>query len=77
MTPAERVVRARYPDAECWLTGVVVKEYVVREWGGDNVDSGWSGAGWLAGPTLGTGPTPDAAWADAAARCAPPTGRDE
>ena len=57
MTGAERAVRARYPDAECWrrndIAGVA---YAVQR----------SAAELL--PILGIGLTGDEAWAHAAAR---------
>ena len=62
MSPAERAVLARYPDAECWRTMSYPKlehpvlHYEVSRDDGVNLHS------------LGIGRTSDAAWADAAAR---------
>lgn len=69
MTAAERAVLARYPDAECWrdLTwqrdgngSVTTTAYTIFEDPDERAT------------VLGTGPTPDAAWADAASRLDPP-----
>ena len=56
MTPAERAVLARYPDAECWRLRLGENSYRVYDFGH------------TAAPCIGTGPTPTEAWADAAAR---------
>lgn len=74
MTPAERAVLARYPDAECWRDGA--KGEFWRQWRYVIMTRTPSAATMTLRPdtdrsgdfVVGTGPTPDAAWADAAAR---------
>ena len=58
MTPAERAVLARYPDAECWQRSIMTG-YAVYSKGWNHIEEA---------RLLGTGPAPDAAWANAAAR---------
>lgn len=61
MTPAERAVLARYPDAECWRrydAGANVQYYVTQA----TLENERAVV-----QTLGTGPTPSEAWANAAA----------
>ena len=57
MTPAERAVLARYPDAECWRRNDIIGvAYAVHRRATERLD------------ILGTGPTPAKAWENAAAR---------